>query len=139
MIRNFLAAMTFGAATTLLASNAAGATADVFMFPEDGICIFGWVDELGNVIGVEGEGVAVFTNNERGNATYNCHGAIPPDLPSARDTLPLLGFPSGAGIFNFENTMGILCMIGPIITADWQEVVTPSGQVQITCHSPESP
>ena len=139
---------------------AAAGPAMVTMFP-DGACLFGWagMDSSANfqVILLPGKGVQVQSNNARGNASLHCDGQI--DFGAMTDALdlsfnpvhvrlltidevcsvnpgPCRGGGNGAVNFNFDNT-GLTCIVDVVPTTKYSERVTPSGQVQITCHLPE--
>ena len=104
----------------------------VFMFPEDDICWYTWVDEELNFVIVEGEGILVAPHGTPDHLEFVCYGQIPDDLPRPRDILPLFGVPHGAGVFTFENT-GEFCFPAGIQTTDWLGIYTPEGQVTLRC------
>jgi hypothetical protein len=117
---------------SFVASSAEAESAEVFKF-DPGVCFFGWTDGI-NFIGLPGEmGIGVETNNGKDTLLLVCHGQVPDDgsVPPVDVVLPLFGF-DGAGIFNFENT-GEVCNVGGILTADFQQVVSPSGRVNLVC------
>jgi hypothetical protein len=131
--------------------------ATVTRFGEDSPCPFLWggtdAANVGHLVVLEGTGVLVESNNERGNASYQCHGQIDfgatvvaPEFPTMLPVMVRLAtieeacvaFPdackgNGALLATFENT-GILCQG---ISSFYQEVVTPDGQAQLICHLPD--
>ena len=65
-----------------------------------------------------------FSMSSSGNSRASCEGQLPAGSP-----LP----PDGAAHCDFAST-GLSCSTTFGITDDWTETVTPSGQVNLTCH-----
>ena len=113
-------------------SHASAARSIVIHIPAGGGCA---VDDVeGNrvtpISPPRGEGVIVVTQSANGNWTAVCTGKMPEGaaLPERTYKETIVEDPDG------------LCGIpGWIITRDWQQITTPSGQVQLTCHFPEMP
>ena len=66
---------------------------------------------------------AVWTNSNNGNSKITCHAQL------------LEGWlhPEKTVHWDFEST-SLLCNTGAGSTEDWKAVVTPSGEVMLTCH-----
>ena len=78
------------------------------------------------------ESHAVFANDKNGNSKLTCHGKL-------SDAIPPLNPPEKTEHLNFDNT-GYICFTSFGSTYDWSAVVTPSGNVKLTCHiNPSSP
>jgi hypothetical protein len=72
---------------------------------------------------IAGTGHIVMTSS--GNANLVCTAQLDPLVNT---------FPEKAVKWDFESTGGGLCGCGLGLTEDWQGVVTPSGQVSLSCH-----
>ncbi len=81
--------------------------------------------------------VKVSTPSRNGNRNVSCHG----DLSDRPIDFPPEGAPSQAVTFDFEDT-GFKCCVnfdGVWVSTDkWHEVITPSGNVSLTCHFKDS-
>ena len=76
-----------------------------------------------------GNGTIVVTQSANGNWTAVCTGKLP-----AGSTLPAQAY------IELSEEVGGSCGIpGWILTDDWKQLITPSGQVMLTCHFPEKP
>jgi hypothetical protein len=82
----------------------------------------GLLDADGNIMFVS-DMIAVGTESKNGNAMLNCKGELPDG-----STLP-----DKAVKWDYEST-GLMCNTLFGITDQWQAVVTPSGQVSLSCH-----
>lgn len=76
-----------------------------------------------------GNGVIIVTENPNGNWSALCTGRLPegsrlPDRPV---------------VWTYEDVGGWCGIPGWIVTTNFVQVITPSGQVSLTCHFPESP
>lgn len=71
--------------------------------------------------------VKVTTPSQNNNRNVSCHG----DLPDGSD------LPPNAVVYNFTNT-GWKCCVNTdgvwLATENWHVVITPSGNVSLTCH-----
>lgn len=92
------------------------------------------VDNLdGDLVPVDGtprgDGLIVVTENPHGSWSAACSGRLP---EGSR-------LPDRSVVWTVEDVGGGCGIPGWIYTTDFQEVITPSGQVSLTCHFPESP
>ncbi|MCK5234573.1 MAG: hypothetical protein KAJ88_01905 [Candidatus Aenigmarchaeota archaeon] len=71
---------------------------------------------------------SVVSNDKNGNTKLTCHGQV-----TDPDT-----YPEKTMHLDFSNT-GIPCGTLLGITTDWKAVVTPSGNVKLTCHINPNP
>jgi hypothetical protein len=74
---------------------------------------------------VSTENIFVQTSQQGGNCVASCHLTLPEGAP-----LPPGNKPAQC---DFENT-GQLCNTPCGVSDDWQEVITPSGEVSAVCH-----
>ena len=81
------------------------------------------VDAEGNLFFAPESGHQVLTNSAKDNSKITCHAQLP------EGQVP----PEKAIHWNFDNT-NMLCSTGAGFTDDWKGVVTPSGNVMLTCH-----
>jgi hypothetical protein len=108
------------------------ASADpAFVLPVEDGCT---VDNLdGEIVPVEGnargDAVIVVTESSNGNWTAACTGRLPEGNR----------LPDEAVVWTVEDVVGYCGIPGWIITTDFHELITPSGQVHLICHFPESP
>ena len=95
---------------------------------KDGWCnVPGVLDKDGNLIRfLTNNTHQVYANNtddKNGNSKITCHATLPAGQVPPKKALH----------WDFSNT-GIPCSTGWGITTDWKAIVTPSGNVKLTCH-----
>jgi hypothetical protein len=99
------------------------APAEIYVFP-DGTC--GMFDEFGTGP-VWGDQTNISANSANGNLTMICSVKMV-ERPQIKRSK----------IWNYDNTNEGLCSTQngdeTIFTDDWHEVITPSGNVKLTCH-----
>ncbi len=75
------------------------------------------------------DSIKVITPSENCNRNVSCHGSLS-DQPSF---VP----PKSGVVFNYGNT-GMECLVyfdgEPAYTTSWHQVITPKGNVSLTCH-----
>jgi hypothetical protein len=76
-----------------------------------------------------GDGVIVVTESPNGNWTIACTGRLPEGNR----------LPDRAVVWTVEDVGGYCGIPGWIVTTDFHELITPSGQVHLICNFPESP
>jgi hypothetical protein len=76
--------------------------------------------------------IKVTTPSKNCNINVSCHGELPAGAP----------IPDKAEVFNYDNT-NLMCTTTfdsvQVSTANWHEVITPSGNVSLTCHFKDCP
>lgn len=117
-------------AITVVSYSQASADPAFVLHVEDGCA----VDNLdGEIVPVEGnargDGVIVVTENSNGNWSAACTGQLPEGNR----------LPDTAVVWTVEDVGGYCGIPGWIVTTDFHELITPSGQVHLICHFPESP
>ena len=71
----------------------------------------------------------VASNDKNGNSKLTCHATLPADATP----------PTKAVIMTNKNYPAISCHTGFGTTDDWKAVITPSGNVKLTCHINPNP
>ncbi len=94
---------------------------------KDGLCLV--PDENGNPTVFTTESHAVYSNDKNKNSKITCHAKLPAGATPPKKTLH----------WDSSNTNIIGCSTGFGFTQDWKAVVTPSGNVKLTCHINPNP
>ncbi|NOQ37255.1 hypothetical protein GQ472_00065 [archaeon] len=88
------------------------------------------VNATGGIFFAPASGHNVFTDSKNGNSKITCHATLP------ANQVP----PPKAMVMTNKDYPTLMCWTGyGPLTTDWKAIVTPSGNVKLTCHINPNP